>query len=79
MGVSINKNGHALLKHGGADHVSDDDLLVLEIAKRAPGMPPADLKTCFIKLRQEFGEDALRAIRTGHVQFEERVKDEGKQ
>ena len=63
------EKGARIVARGGADGQSDDDLLLLEIAARAPGMSKDDLALCFVNLRLEYGEDALRAIRTGHVQF----------
>lgn len=68
----LTEKGRDIVKRGGADGLSDDDLLVLEIAQRAPGMSQQDMALCFVNLRIEYGEEALRAIRTGHVQFEER-------
>jgi len=65
----LTENGHRILSRGGADGVSDDDLLVLEILKRAPGMSQADLQTCFVEIRMEYGEDAVKAIKSGHVKF----------
>jgi hypothetical protein len=64
--------GAAILKRGGADGMSDDDMLVLEILARVPGASMNDVAAFFVALRTEYGEEALRAIRTGHVQFEKR-------
>lgn len=69
-GIRLNDKGWAILRHGGHDDASDDDLLFLEIAQRAPNMSREDHKQVFIALRMQYGEEALRAIRTGHVQFE---------
>ena len=68
----LTENGHRILSRGGADGVSDDDLLVLEILKRAPGMNNADLETCFVNILMEYGEDSMKAIKSGHVKFEKR-------
>lgn len=68
----LTEKGAHILRRGGADGLSDDDLLVLEIVKRAPGMSKTDVETCFVNIRMEYGEDALNAIQSGHVQFEER-------
>lgn len=69
-GWNLNDTGKAILAHGGADGMSDDDMLVLEIASRMPGAGTLDLQSVFIALREEYGEDALQAVRTGHVRFE---------
>ena len=68
----LTEKGARIVARGGAADQSDDDMLLLEIAARAPGMSKDDLALCFVNLRLEYGEDALRAIRTGHVQFEPR-------
>lgn len=68
----LTEKGAAIVKRGGADGVTDDDLLVLEIAARAPGLSQQDLAQCFVNIRLEYGEDALRAIKSGHVKFEPR-------
>lgn len=70
--LEISDGGRNVLRRGGADNVSDDDLLVLEIISRAPGISPLEIQTFFLTLRNEFGEDALRAIRSGHAVFERR-------
>lgn len=68
----LTEKGRTIVARGGADGASDDDMLLLEIAARAPGMSKDDLALCFVNLRLEYREDALRAIRTGHVKFQER-------
>jgi hypothetical protein len=68
----LTEKGRRIVKRGGADGFSDDDMLVLEISKRAPGMPVRDIEAFFVALRLEYGEDALHAIRNGHVKFERR-------
>jgi hypothetical protein len=73
MPLRLNRFGQDILSHGGHDDVSDDDLLLMELIQRAPGMSRDDYQRCFVALREEFGEDALRAIQTGHVKFEERA------
>lgn len=78
MGTALNAKGHRIVERGGADGQSDDDLLLLEIVKRAPGMKPEDLKACFVAILTEYGNDALDAIRSGHVRFEERAREEPK-
>lgn len=70
--ISLTPKALDAIKRGGADDVSDDQMLLAELVARAPGMSQHDLQQCFIALRMEYGEDALRAIRTGHVQFEKR-------
>lgn len=68
----LTEKGRKIVARGGADGQTDDDLLVLEIAQLCPGAPVADLQAIFVALRTEYGEDALRAIRTGHVKIEPR-------
>lgn len=70
--LRLTDKGARIISRGGADGLSDDDLLVLEIAERAPGMSREDLLKCFVSCRLEYGEDALRAIQSGHVKFEVR-------
>ena len=70
-GLKLTPIGENIVRRGGDDLQSDDDMLFLELTKRAPGLSPEDHKRCFIALRVEFGEDALYAIRNGHVHFEE--------
>lgn len=69
-GLKLNQVGHDIVKHGGADHLTDDEMLFLEVVKRAPGMSIQDVREMLIALRVQYGQDALRAIKTGHVQFE---------
>ena len=71
MGIKLDDLGQSIVRKGGHDDVSDDELLLLELVKRAPGMAMEDYKTAFVALREEYGEEALRAIQTGHVQFEQ--------
>lgn len=75
MGTSLNEKGELIVKRGGDDEQSQDDMLLLELIQRAPGMSPEDLQRCFVALLEEYGEDALHAIRSGHVKFEERAKE----
>jgi hypothetical protein len=35
-------------------------------------MNNADLETCFVNIRMEYGEDSLKAIKSGHVRFDKR-------
>lgn len=73
--VYLTENALSILRRGGSDTTSDDQMVLLEILKRAPGMDAEGLKACFIGLRMEYGDDALRAVRSGHVQFKERVSE----
>lgn len=68
----LSDKGRAILARGGADGMTDDDLLLLEIAAKMPGMPQADLARVFVSLRLEYGEDARRALADGAVQIEPR-------
>ena len=70
-GIRLTPFGEGIVRKGGHDHASDDDMLFLELVKRAPGMTRDDYQRCFVALREEYGEDALRAIQSGHVVFEE--------
>lgn len=72
MGMKLTPFGQSIIRRGGHDDQSDDDMLLLELMSRAPGMSKEDYQACFVALRLEYGEDALRAIQTGHVVFEER-------
>lgn len=71
-GVHLSTSAAAILRRGGHDSVSDDQMLLMELANRAPGMSQDDLRKCFIVCRMEYGDDALRAVRGGHVQFAKR-------
>lgn len=68
--------GKRVVQRGGADGYADDDLLLLELIAKAPGLDRSDLERCFVALRMEYGEEALRAIKSGHVAFEERPAGE---
>ncbi|HSV24660.1 MAG TPA: hypothetical protein VLJ17_16730 [Xanthobacteraceae bacterium] len=70
-GVKLTSFGSSIVRRGGHDHQSDDDMLLLEIIKRAPGMAKDDLQRCFVAILEEYGADALAAVQSGHVQFEE--------
>lgn len=69
----LTEKGRRIVSRGGADGASDDDMLVLEIIKLCPGLPAADAQAFFVALRLEYGEDALHAIRNGHVKIEPRT------
>lgn len=76
MPIVLNHAGRKIFNRGGDkrfDNVdpveADDSLLIFEIMGRAPNMDPADYEEVFIALRLEYGEDALDAVRSGHVQF----------
>lgn len=73
MGYVLSDKGDRIVKRGGADDQSDDSMLINEIVARAPGLSQEDLQRCFVAIRMEYGEDALDAIRSGHVKFEERT------
>jgi hypothetical protein len=68
---SLSPIGQEIVRRGGADGQSQDDLVVLELVSRAPGMTPMEYQQCFISIMEEYGEDALFAIRNGYVKFEE--------
>jgi hypothetical protein len=72
MGYVLADKGKTIVRKGGADGQSDDDLLLLEIVKRAPALSKEDLQSCFVAIRMEYGTDALDAIRSNHIHFEER-------
>lgn len=71
MGIKLSDLGRRIVSRGGHDDASDDDMLLMELIRRAPGMSRDDYQKCFVALRTEYGEDALAAIRSGHVKFEE--------
>jgi len=75
-GYVLSDLGSSIVRKGGHDFQDDDGQLVLEILKRAPGLSKRDLEACFIALRTEYGKDALAAIQSGHVVFEERPAGE---
>lgn len=70
-GLKLTPFGEKIVRRGGHDDASDDDMLFLELTKRAPGLSPEDHKQCWIALRMEYGEDALAALQQGYVEFEE--------
>lgn len=76
MGFILSDFGNKIVRKGGHDCQDDDGMLILEILKRAPGLSKDDLQTCFVALRTEYGDDALAAITSGHVQFEKRPAGE---
>lgn len=69
-GVFLTEEGRRVVERGGADGVSWDTMLILEVLKRAPNMDPDGLQRACMALMEQYGPDALDAIRTGHVQFE---------
>lgn len=69
-GYSLTDFGKRIVRRGGHDDVSNDDLLLLELMKLAPGMSKEDYGRCFVALLEQYGEDALAALQSGHVQFE---------
>lgn len=71
----LSEKGRTILARGGADGQTDDDMLLLEIAAKMPGLSQADLAKVFVNLRVEYGEDARHALATGHVQIEPRKLD----
>lgn len=68
-GIKLNHMGEKIVRRGGDDKFDDDGLLIAEIMQRAPGMSLTDYQQTFIALRVEYGEEALRAVQTGHVSF----------
>lgn len=75
MGYILADKGQRIVRRGGEDGLCDSDLLLLELVARAPGLSKADLQKLFVALRMEYGPDALDAIQTGCVKFEERPRD----
>lgn len=70
--IVLSEAGKKIVEAGGADGITDDTMVMLEVISRAPGMNEQDLALCCVNLRMEYGEEALRAIKTGHVKFEKR-------
>ena len=68
----LTEKGARIIARGGDDTMDEEGMIILEILKRAPGMSKADLQTCFVTLRMEYGPAVLDAIQSGHVQFEPR-------
>lgn len=71
----LSEKGRNILARGGADGQTDDDMLVLELVAKMPGLSQQDLALVFVNLRNEYGEDARRALADGHVQIEPRKLD----
>lgn len=69
-GCYLTEKGHEIVKRGGHDAIDEDEMLLYEVLHRAPGMPVEELQNAFIAIKMEYGNDALKAIRSGHVQFE---------
>jgi hypothetical protein len=70
--LKLTRKGADILRRGGHDDLSDDDMLVLELAQRMPGESVAGLMQIFIALHEQYGEDALHALKSGHVKIEPR-------
>ena len=68
--IRLDKRGEEILRKGGHDDASDDDMVIMEIVKRAPGMNADELQRKFVELRLLFGDELLRAIQRGDVYFE---------
>lgn len=71
MGYKLTPFGAGIVRKGGHDDQSPDDMLVLELVQRAPGLSINDMQALFVAVMEEYGEDALAAVRAGCVQFEE--------
>lgn len=69
-GLTLTERGKEIVRRGGHDDATQDDLLFLEILNRAPGLTPDDHERVFVALLEAYGEDALKAVQSGHVQFE---------
>ena len=72
-GVHLTAGASDILRRGGADNLSDDQMLLMELTKRAPGLSPEELRQCFVSCLLEYGDSALRAVREGYVQFKRRA------
>jgi hypothetical protein len=72
VGVKLTDKGADILRRGGHDDQDDDGMLILELAKRMPGESPDGLQQIFVALRVQYGEDALHALKSGHVKMEPR-------
>ncbi len=77
MGIILNADGKRIVRRGGDKSLenlpameADDRMLFLELVDRAPNMSPEDYCQAMIALRMEYGMDALKAVQSGHVQFE---------
>lgn len=76
MGIVLAPLGKDILRKGGHDDQDADGMLLLEIAQRAPGLSYQDMQAVFVSIMEQYGEDALYAIRNGYVKFEERPAGE---
>lgn len=69
--LHLSDAGKKIVRRGGGE-ADDDAMVIMELMQRAPGQTLADYQTLFVALRMECGDDALYALRNGHVTFEER-------
>lgn len=76
MGLKLSPIGQDIVRKGGHDDASNDDMLFIELVARAPGLTKEEYGELFVAIMLEYGEDALFAIRNGYVQFEERPAGE---
>lgn len=70
-GLKLNPIGEAIVRRGGADGIDNDGMLIHELIARAPGLSADEYQIMFVAIMEQYGEDALYAIRHGYVQFEE--------
>lgn len=70
-GVTLTDFGKGIVRKGGHDDQDVDGMLILEIAKRAPGLSVEDMQRVFIACMEEYGENALAAVQEGYVKFAE--------
>lgn len=71
-GLKLSPIGEDIVRRGGRDDQFPDDMLFLELLKRAPGLSKAEYQRCYVDIMLTYGEDSLFAIRNGYVKFEER-------
>lgn len=67
--LKLNDDGKSIVRRGGHDSFSDDSMLIAELIDRMPGMSFKEYEAAFVLVRETYGEDALKALRTGAVQI----------
>lgn len=69
-GLVLSPIGEEIIKRGGHDRLDNDGMLITELVSRMPGLGPVELQAVFVAVMEEYGEDALIAVRRGYVKVE---------
>lgn len=69
--LKLNDDGKQIVRRGGHDSFSDDAMLIAELLDRMPGMSVKEYEAAFVLLREQYGEEALPALKSGAVQIVE--------